>query len=77
MLTTVDHVIINIVNPINFPIIEIDVDPEGVYISRIKDMITSESNSKTPMVARSTQLDGKMKTLIPIKSINNSGSIKR
>lgn len=77
VLTTVDHVIMNIVNPINFPIIEIDVDPVGEYISRINEIITSESKSNTPIVARSTQPGGSMKTLIPIKSINNNGSIKR
>ena len=51
VLTTVDHVFMNIVNPINFPIIEIDVDPVGEYISRINEIITSESNSNTPIVA--------------------------
>lgn len=73
MLITVDHVIINIVNPINLPIIEIVDEFLGVYESSIKLIITKDKSSKTPRVARSMHDGGRIKSDIVMNNINING----
>lgn len=73
MLITVDHVIMNIVNPISLPIIEMVDEFLGVYESSIKLIITKDSRSKTPRVALSMHEGGRIKSDIVMNNINING----
>lgn len=77
VLTKVDQVTMNIEKPMSLPITEIEVVFFGVQVSSIRDMITKVNNNKTPMLARSTHVGGRINTLIPMNNTNTNGQINK
>lgn len=77
VLTQVDQVIINMVNPINFAITDEFAELFGKYDSSMRDKMTTDRSSSAPMVVRSTHVGGNMKTVVVMKRMNISGQTNR